>query len=463
MHLKRTLSVFLTAVSLTIGLAQGQTQTNQTSSVVAAYEQEIQELRRRLDDLEQKLTSVQVAQRKEEIKADAVAANPPGELTANADGFILKSADGNFTARVGGYVQLDGRSYYADNSPGLAADTLLIRKLRPEFKGTVFKYVDYRFLPDFGNASVAIFDAYLELKYFPKAALRVGKFKAPVGLERLQQDVDDWFTELAPPAGILPNRDVGYQLSGDVVKDRIAYQVGAFNGGVDNNTPDLDTNNGKDFDARVFLTPWKPSRTSVLSGLGFGISGTLGNQTGGVLPTYKTIGQDTFFTYASTAVAYGTRKRFSPQADYFLGSFGVMAEYAKNEQGIRKTATSPIVTLTNSAWQVEAAYLLTGEKKTYGTVNPKKVFDPSRHTWGAIELVGRTGGLSVDHNVFAAGLADPTKSARYEREWAAGVNWYLNRATKIQVDFGHTNFSAGAVGGNRPTEKFILTRFQLYI
>lgn len=456
----RTKSTSRILIGLALGAAIAPAQTTPPADPIAAYRQEIQELRKRLDELEQR---VLVAQKKDEIKIEAVPVNPPSEVLANQDGFTLKSADGNFTARIGGYVQVDGRSYFASNSPGPGTDTLLIRKLRPELKGTVFKYIDYRFLPDFGNASVVIYDAYLELKYFPRAALRVGKFKSPIGLERLQMDVDDWFTELAPPTNLVPSRDIGYQLSGDLVKDRVAYQIGVFNGGVDNSTPDLDTNNGKDYDARIFLTPWKPSKKSILKGLGFGVAGSLGNQTGGVLPTYKAIGQDTFFAYNSTALAYGDRKRFSPQLDYFAGSLGIIAEFARNEQGVRKTAASPVVRLNHSAWQVEAAYLLTGEKKTFGSVTPRKIFDPSQHTWGAIELVARSGALGVDRAAFTSGLADPSKSARYEREYAVGVNWYLNRATKFQLDFGHTGYSAGAVGGNRPSEKYILTRFQLYI
>ena len=43
-------------------------------------------------------------------------------------------------------------------------------------------------MPDFGNNTVALLDAYADLHPRPWLRLRVGKFKPPIGLERLQTD-----------------------------------------------------------------------------------------------------------------------------------------------------------------------------------------------------------------------------------------------------------------------------------
>ena len=40
-----------------------------------------------------------------------------------------------------------------------------------------------------------LYEAYMQLNYFSRANLRVGKFKPPVGLERLQSDDDTSFIE----------------------------------------------------------------------------------------------------------------------------------------------------------------------------------------------------------------------------------------------------------------------------
>ncbi len=61
-------------------------------------------------------------------------------------------------------------------------DQILLRRVRPTFSGTVYKYIDYFFRPDFGQGSVVIYDAYAQLNYIPHFAIRAGKFKPPVGL-----------------------------------------------------------------------------------------------------------------------------------------------------------------------------------------------------------------------------------------------------------------------------------------
>ncbi len=83
-------------------------------------------------------------------------------------------------------------------------------------------------------SSVVLYEAYMQLNYFSRVNLRVGKFKPPVGLERLQSDDDTNFIERGYPTLLVPSRDIGYQFSGDIVKRRVAYQVGVFNGVPDN-------------------------------------------------------------------------------------------------------------------------------------------------------------------------------------------------------------------------------------
>ena len=62
------------------------------------------------------------------------------------------------------------------------------------------------------------------------------------------------------------------------------------------------------------------------------------------------------------------------------------------------------------------------------------------------------------------GSAPSRRRPRDAREWVGGVNWYLNRAVRISLDYGYTKFGGGAtaaLGGNRPLERAILQRFQI--
>jgi phosphate-selective porin OprO/OprP len=384
-------------------------------------------------------------------------------VSADTSGFTIKSADENFSLRIGADLQVDNRTYLGAGSAAFT-DTALLRRVRPTISGTVYKYVDFFFRPDFGQGTTVIFDAYTELRYFNWARLRVGKFRPPVGLERLQSDDDTSFVERGLPTLLVPSRDIGYQLAGDILKNRVYYALGVFNGVPDNGLTDSATSNHRDYAARLFFKPFATSdgRENLLSGLSFGAGVMGGNVDGEALPSYKTVGQNTFISFNSGVVEAGHRTRLAPSATYYAGPFGLLTEYYVTEDGLQKGNVRHDFAFR--AWQVEASYILTGERKSYSSPTPRRPFDPHNGGWGAFELAARTGNFSADTGLYGYGFLDPTKSPRAAREWVGGGNWYLNRLVRISLDYGKTNFTGGATttaGTNRPPEKVLLMRFQI--
>ena len=134
-------------------------------------------------------------------------ADPP-KLTAGAEGFVLQSSNGDYRLQLRGYVQFDGRFFPSDDGR-LATDNFLLRRVRPIFAGTVGRHFEFQIMPDFGVGTTVLQDAWLDVNYSPKARVRVGKFKSPVGLERLQSATAIAFVERAYPTALVPNRDVG--------------------------------------------------------------------------------------------------------------------------------------------------------------------------------------------------------------------------------------------------------------
>jgi phosphate-selective porin OprO and OprP len=429
-------------------------------STQQSLEVQIQELRQKLDELDQQ---VKIERRKQEIKDQEAADRArtvPTVSTGNNAGLTVRSGDGNFSIRFGLDLQVDNRSFPGD-SPVTLNDQILIRRARPSISGTVFKNIDYYIRPDFGQGSVVLYEAYMQLNYFSRFNLRVGKFKPPVGLERLQSDDDTNFIERGLPTLLAPSRDIGYQLSGDIVKKRVAYQVGVFNGVADNGLSDASVSDHRDYAGRIFLTPFQPDRNVLLNGLGIGIGATTGNDDGIPLPAYKTFGQNTFFSFASGVTTAGHRTRLAPQAYYYAGPFGMLAEYTLSEEGFQKGAVRRDIAFRS--WQVQAAYVLTGEKKGFVSPAPRKNFDPANHGWGAWELALRVSDFSAEQGIYNYGFATAATSPRHAHEWVGGVNWYLNRAVRLSLDYGNTNFGGGAtnaLGGNRPSERALLQRFQ---
>ena len=434
-------------------------------AAVAPAQQPPSEVDRRLRELEE---TVKQLQKDQQPPATTSAEGNKTLLAGWQDGFRLTSSDGQFKLAIGGYLQSDGR-FFIDNKSG-SVSQFLFRRVRPILEGTVFKYFDFRVMPDFAGSKLVLQDAYVDVNYVREARLQIGKYKPPVGLERLQSARTLLFVERGLPTNLVPQRDTGVQLHGDVLNGAFTYALGVFNGVPDLGNGDTDTNSDKDFAGRVFAQPLKNSGVPPLSGLGLGIGGSYGHTRGSAsstdLPTYVSASQTSFFSYASnstdaskTAVARGARSRISPQGYYFWGPFGVLTEYVRSSQGLGLAGKS--TTAEHHAWQLAGSYVLTGERASYEGVTPAQPFDPWARRWGAWQLVGRYATLDIDSSVFKNGFADPTKSARAAKEWVLGVNWYLNKNVKFALDYANTDFKGGAAKGDRRTEKIVLSRVQL--
>ena len=384
----------------------------------------------------------------------------PAVVTAGSDGFVIQSENGEYRLQLRGLVQLDARFYPGSDQP-LAIDNFLVRRARPIFVGTVGRYFDFNFTPDFGGGNAVIQDFYVNAKSGPKLQFRAGKFKPPIGVEHLQGDAYLAFPERSFPASLEPNRDVGVQLHGEVVGGVVTYAAGVFDGTPDGASVDQDVNDSKDAVGRLFLFPFKKG-TSALKGLGLGVSGSTGKQSGAlaVLAPYRTAGQVIFYNYIATAVnPAGTRSRVSPELSYFGGPFGLLAEYVQSKGRLQKTGTAQFAELTNEAWQATGTFFLTGDKAAYGAVNVKKPLDPSKGQWGALQIAARVNGFKADPASFTGGYADASKSAEKATAWGAALNWFPNKNFKQSVSYEHTTFEGGAPkGGDRKADNTLILR-----
>jgi len=486
---------------------------------------ELEELRALVQSLDQQ---VKVLARKGEVAEEntSAAKNTTPVVKASENGFGIESADGKNSIKLGGLIQYDYRGFNQDANDvrnrsdaragsldavtGFhdANDTWLARRLRPNIQGTLFGKYDYRFQEEFAGGSASVVDAYIDGRFDPAFKVRVGKYMPFVGLELLQSGDDIKFIERSYVSNnILPNRDQGIAVYGDVLNNKLNYAFGYNNGVVDggNASTTSEFDSKKEVTARLFATPFKDD-VNALSGFGFGIAATYTDATAeknlnftdtsaadgtrNGLPSYVTNGQQTFFRYSPATVADGKRLRVAPQAYYYNGPFGLLAEYARVSQdvslasggspaagagssgtGAASTAQSTILagsnkTLNNDAWQIAATYLLTGEDSSFKSIKPKNDFDLDKGGWGAWELALRYSELSVDSDTFknsngtlasqtsadaiaklADSFADPTLSARKAKTWTAGINWYLNSNAKIVLNYEQTSFDGGAATG----------------
>ena len=445
-----------------------------------------------VEQLQQKVKVLERNRELDEEAAEAKAKEVP-RITAGDQGFSFASANGNFALQLRGVLQVDSRTYFDDHGT-VGNDGFILRRLRPVMQGTVFRDFDFLFVPDFGTGNNGgnggnapnpqIFDAYLNYRYSQELQLQGGKFKGPVGLEQLQADRDILFNERSLATDLVPNRDLGFELHGDLFAGVASYAAGIFNGvGDARNTSLSSYQDNKAFEGRVFFQPFKAASLPALEGLGFGLGGSyqadqgtttlsLPASSGGNLAGFATVGQQQFFAYNPTnrsVVADGQHWRLSPQGYYYYGPFSFLGEYVISDQKVSLAGAGPknSAFLQNTAWEINGGWVLTGEDATYGSIVPRRAFDPRNGAWGAWQLVVRFSELNVDNAAFPL-FSDPQTSAHSAQEWSVGLNWYLNRNVKISSSFSHTWFDGGGGKGasapasvTRQDENVLFTRVQL--
>jgi phosphate-selective porin OprO and OprP len=451
-------------------------------TAAGAHADELSDLRERLDAQEQQ---IKVLERKLELQDEAARAavpTTPVVRASPAQGIRIQSADGANVARLRGVLHFDGR-YFLDDTASAASDTWLLRRVRPTLEGTLNGIWDFRFTPDFAGGRTIILDAFGAVRLKPWAVITAGKFKVPVGLERLVSATDLKFIERGFPTILVPNRDLGVQLSGDIAGGVAQYSVGIFNGVVDGGSSDAqadaELDDDRDVAARVFFQPFLNSDNFALRGLGFGIAATyvnaLGNVQNPLLPTYRTPDQQAFFRFraddATTPAINegvyldGERLRVTPQAYYYVGSFGALGEYVEVTQEVSRNTLSGLLSdeLTNTAWQLQLSYFLTGEEAAYKGFTPIKTFNLGAPGWGAFEVVARYQELEIDDAAFAGGplsFVDAATQPRKASAYTLGLNWYFNQNFKWQINYEHVEFEGGgANGADRDDGEAILTRF----
>jgi phosphate-selective porin OprO/OprP len=443
---------------------------------VQAQDATVQQLKELIEQQEQR---IKVLERKLEIQDEntktTVAATPV--VKASPKGFSFQSADGTNVIKLRGLMHVDGVRYL-DDADLKGIDSWSLNRIRPILEGTVGGIYDWRITTDFGRGKTVLQDAYITARFQPWFAFTTGKFKAPVGLERLQSAADIKFVQRAFPTSLVPNRDIGVQAGGFLVPDKLEYQVAYLNGSNDGGssesflTPDTDPNNGKDWALRVFARPFATSSVFGLRGFGIGIAGTTTDQTGDalkdtLLPSIKSPGQQTVFKYRTGVIADGDRQRISPQFYYYRGPFGLMGEYVKVKQDVSfltAAGTTRSDEVDTDAWQLAASWFITGEDELYRGYNPLSSFTPHGTGWGALELNLRYHEFNVDDAAFVAGadsFADPAAAVSKARAYTVGLNWYLSQNLKWMLDYEHTAFDGGSATGDLGDEEVLFGRVQL--
>lgn len=440
---------------------------------------ELSTLREQVRLLDQKL---KVIERKQELKDEdaAAKAKTASAATASAGGFAITSADKTFDLRLKALAQFDARFFLDDGARN--RDAFLLRRTRLIFSGTVAGLYDFNLTPELGggtnnSTTVALWDAFLAARFSPYFGIRAGKFPSAVGLE---PGSNRHFIESPFVNTLLPNRDLGVELFGAFGGGWVEYRLGAFNGAANNTTnfggASADYADGdKTVAGRLTLVPFKKS-DGAISKLSFGLGASRGNERGVAgtnisngLSNISSNAQQAIFSYGATLYANGTHTRISPSIEWYTGTpLSFVAEYSLEKQEIAVNAAGLTRSFENSAWRVNAGWVLTGEEGAKAGVTPKNLF--GKDGWGAFEVVARVSGLELDKKLFhpvsedGAGL-NRVNNATGAFAYGVGINWYLNRNVRFLINAEQTKYDDAktptAQVGAQDDELAIIARFQL--
>lgn len=343
-------------------------------------------------------------------------------------------------------VQLDGAS-----TEGLLPDddddaSLDVARRRIGLEGELFDFVSFEIEREV-TGDEPWRDVFVNVR--PSAAVQVqgGQFRLPFSLDENTgaTSLDFVYRSLAA-RNLAPGRDPGAMVHGRLLPRRVLrYELGVFrqDGRNARTRNAARVSGGRAVAARVLLQPWR-TRRHTLEDLQFGVALTRSDVPEGRPGLRGETVLGFVFDQPDTPVL-GVRRRTGLEARWRPGPFSVKAEYMRVEtdrQG-QSVDDDDLPPLLGQGWYVSGSWVLTGERKASGLTRPRRPVH--RGGWGAIELAGRVESLAFRSR---GGIGEPSTSPRAqvvppasERVLTVGVNWYLNRHVKVQVNAVRETFA----------------------
>jgi phosphate-selective porin OprO/OprP len=449
-------------------------------------EQEVRELRERLDKLEKQVEATRVAT---ESKPAADAAKPAGgDMKPVWDnGLWFRTPDKDFNIHLGGRIHADsvwwrqpvylkgpppGNGGIPNSNPGDGVgpldDGFFFRRVRIRADGTVSQHVEFMFEYDFENLNQIAFDhMWVGLKDLPVInTIRIGQMKVPQGLDMMGNDyhltflersaLSDAFWTLFAPGVEIANTYFDQHMTTQSMFHRAATNQ-PYNGS--------DFGDGAyAFTTRVTGTPvWEcDGRYMVHLGANYqwrrGEPGRNAGGTGSAFADTQNVvrfrdrpelrdavgtgGNSARFTDTGWLITDGV-STMGPEFMTIWGPFSVQAEatcsFVDGARQVYPAADFNKARGTPMFWggYVQTSYFLTGENRGYdrrfGYFDRPKILNPFR--WYCGDNIIQCGAWEMAYRFSYTDLNDNGISGGLLYEHTVGLNWYLQDNLKLQFNY----------------------------
>ncbi len=393
-----------------------------------------------------------------------------GALQAGIDNGrpFLQSADGDFRVELGARLQLDYAAV-ENNTRSLRGvslvDEVYARRARLELSATFFRWIDFRFECEMsptahntistGTSSTSeacLNDGYLDFRFSPELALRVGQFVVPFGYEETYSNRFLDQVERSIVDELEPEYAVGVSLHGSLLSGILGYEVGVANagvGGIGSARNVFAVNGGKDAFGKIILAPFKTTGEYWLKGLQLEGYSTYADEGPGTSPQGRTMARgNARFTWFGAQTTNGDRTRYGGDLQWAVGPAALRFEYLEvlNQRRRMGPGGRSLDDVDAAGWFMSGAWVVTGENKVLnGPGEPRHPFSPfaGKMGLGAWEVTLRYAELTFDSKDplnFLGGTGStaigPATTDGAEAI-TAGVNWYLNRWTRYMINWNN--------------------------
>ena len=426
---------------------------------VQALAAEVRDLRASTQDLKASTKDNIKAVREDQAKAEASLPKvtfPNGRPT-------IASPKGDFKVALRTLVQFDAAHY--DVNPLTAANNLSsgtdFRRARIGLDFTAYSNWNGAIWADCGGRGVeapVLNQAWIEYAGWKNEAFasrfRIGAWATPVNLEDSTGAADQLFAER--PAVSEMERGLaggdgrssvgaffngkswyfGGVLTGDVVGAPSAAEFGESQGYIVRAA--FDPIHGKDYDVHIggnVTGIISPANTSATPGVP-AQAVRLRERPESSVDNNSIRLVDTGNITSDGLTAYGVEGGASFKSLYLAGEW--------THFDVNRTSAGSPFNPSFSGWYIQGSWTVTGERRVWSSANggfngirPQTNFDPSKGTWGALEIAGRYSVLNLNDNAGIAGAATPVGGIRggEQKITSVGLNWYPNAVFKFLLDF----------------------------
>jgi phosphate-selective porin len=343
---------------------------------------------------------------------------------------VVKPAGKEPTLTFGGLLQVQADiGDQGDNRFANDNDRFYLRRARFNATGKFLEEFDFRLELDLAGSlsnttglRAQMTDGYITWNRLPAANVRVGQFKTPFGFEQLYGDPRLLTLERSLVNDRLTlSRQLGLQVTGDLLEKRVSYAVGAFNGNSVNNN--FNDNDKFVWVGRLSGIPWQ--KGSGDKAMSWAVGGN----------AYKSddtaLAQGSEFRFDSTPATAdrdnlftGERRGLGLDTQFLAGPFELWAEALRVRW--EPESRRPRATLESAGWYLQAGLF----------VVPKK-----------LQIVGKYETFDPDRDADA----DDTDTA------TLGVNYYIKgHDLKLMLDYLRTD-----PAGRPDTDNKVLARLQV--